>query len=61
MKGDNDYPCSEHEYIYTDPERSLPWLKYFEFMGTLKCVYSVCKFRITFLFYTFLLGSIYYV
>ena len=23
MRGDNGYPCSWHDYIYTDPQRSL--------------------------------------
>ena len=46
MKGDHDYPSSEHGYIYTDPERSLSWLKDFWIMGTLKCVYSVAKLEL---------------
>ena len=50
MKGDNDYPSSEHEYIYTDLQRSLSWFKYFEFMGILKYVYSVVTLELQFCF-----------
>ena len=46
MKGDNDYPSSEHEYIYTQPKRYLSWVKYFWIYGYLKCVYSVAKLEL---------------
>ena len=67
MKGDNDYLCSKHEYIYIDPETSLPWLKYFEFMGTLKFVYSIVNLELQFCFISdilyimYLLGALYYI